>query len=184
MVTHPRHSLMMVLVLACFCGLISAADLPPAAQTMLDKANADMAKVRQGLIRDLSKAQETATKKGDLDGAMAIKAEIEKQSKEVNATADLLGSPAKKKTWAVGSWDVSWGGFRSTITFEKDGTMKRSDGVAGKFSLSDTDTATITWDSDVRSGGTTWTIQAPEKGNSELANGKNMFGTPFKAVKQ
>lgn len=94
MVTYSRPSVLLVLVLACFCGLLSAADLPPAAQTMLDKANADMAKLRQGLIRDLSKAQETATKKGDLDGAMAIKAEIEKQSKEMEANADLL-APAR-----------------------------------------------------------------------------------------
>lgn len=112
------HSLMMVLVLSCFCGLISAADLPPAAQTMLDKANADMAKVRQGLIRDLSKAQETATKKGDLDGALAIKAEIEKQSKEVNATADLL-APANP---IVGKWSRN----NKVWEFKADGTVVES----------------------------------------------------------
>ncbi len=173
-----------ILILACLCGLVPAADLPQAAQTALDKATADIAKVRVGLTKDLTKAQETATKKGDLDGAMAIKAEIEKQTKAVEEAGDLLGNPPPKKTWAVGSWEVVWGGFRSTITFEKDGSISRSDGIKGKGAFSDTGMVTITWEADAKSGGTTWTISAPEKGNSEAAKGKNAYGTPFTATKQ
>lgn len=182
--TYPRYSILMILVLASFCGLIPAADLPAAAQKVMDKATTDIAKVRMELVRDLTKAQEAATKKGDLDGAMAIKAEIEKQNKELESAGDLLGNPPPKKTWAVGSWDVTWGGFRSTITFEKDSTVSRSDGVKGKATFSDAGLVTITWDADMKSGGTTWTIAAPEKGNSEAAKGKNAYGTPFTATKQ
>lgn len=87
-----RCSLLPLILFAFTCGLISAADLPTSAQNVLDKANADIAKVRMGLIKDLGKAQETATKKGDLDGAMAIKAEIERQSKELEGSTDLLGA--------------------------------------------------------------------------------------------
>lgn len=75
------------LFLLLFCGLLNAEEttLPATAKNALDKANADIAKVRVGLIKELTKAQDAVTKKGDLEGAMAIKAEIEKQTQEISS---------------------------------------------------------------------------------------------------
>jgi len=96
-----KRSFLAVLILAFFCELISAADLPTSAQTALDKAMTDIVKVRQGLIVSLTKAQESATKKGDLEGALAIKAEIERQASQVEAMTDLLGN-TKQVTGGTG----------------------------------------------------------------------------------
>lgn len=76
------------------CVPLFCADQPPlpgAAQAALDKAAMDIVKVRQSLVVALTKAQDAATKKGDLEGALAIKDEIAKQNTAIDAV-DLMGN--------------------------------------------------------------------------------------------
>jgi hypothetical protein len=73
------------LILISTCAI--CADLPQDAQTLVNSEgmqelaaksefDAKVAKLRKELIPKLQKAQEAATKKGDLDGAVAIKAKL------------------------------------------------------------------------------------------------------------
>ncbi len=95
---------MRLLILAILSFTLYAADEPPAlpadVQSTIDKADksivsiqskADMeaTKVRSDLIAALKKAQETYTKKGDLDAAIHIKAQIEDTQKAVDAYYSL-----------------------------------------------------------------------------------------------
>lgn len=80
-ISRTLFLLVIIVVAAC------AADLPQDAQSLLNseslketalkaKFDADIAALRKELVPKLQKAQEAATKKGDLDGAMAIKAKL------------------------------------------------------------------------------------------------------------
>jgi hypothetical protein len=62
--------------------------LPMPAAILVAKADQEIVKVRTALVESLKKAQADATKKGDLDGALSIKAKIEQVS------ADLPAKPA------------------------------------------------------------------------------------------
>jgi hypothetical protein len=61
--------------------------LPPDAVKAVAKADADIVAIRRALIVQLQKSQAEATKKGDLDGALAVKGKIEEIGKEVPAKA-------------------------------------------------------------------------------------------------
>jgi hypothetical protein len=117
--------------------------LPPAAQAVMErlakaeaKIDADAARQRsverQKAIKDLEKTQVAATKTGDLDAALAIKARSDelKKAEEIDA-ASLLGEdkPAIKDParLAVGSWNVT-----------------KSNGVAGLIELAPDKTARAT----------------------------------------
>jgi hypothetical protein len=163
--------------------------LPVDVATLLNVFEADSIKIQADadkaiaakadtLRTKLTKAQESATKKGDLDGALAIKDAIEKLPKAEPKAA------APRKTWAVGTWEVLWSGFRSNVTFEKDGTISRQDGTVGKVVFGEKDALTLTWDGAAGDGGNTWTIQAPEKSDPGKTLGKNIYGTTFRFTKQ
>jgi hypothetical protein len=61
--------------------------LPPDAVKALAKADADIVAIRRALIVQLQKSQEAATKKGDLDGALAVKGKIEEIGKDLPGKA-------------------------------------------------------------------------------------------------
>ncbi len=73
---------MRLLALLLICSVGFAEDLtmnvvlPPDAKQAIASYDAAVAKAKADVIAKLQKAQETATKRGDLDGAMAIKARI------------------------------------------------------------------------------------------------------------
>lgn len=78
--------ILLFLALCVLHGTIQGSDdakLSADAQRALDKADADIAKVRHTLVVALTAAQDSATRKGNLDQALAIKQEIEKQEKLV-----------------------------------------------------------------------------------------------------
>lgn len=94
----------LLLILSFTLYAAEEAKLPAEAQTAIDKADkailtvqskadAEIAKLRQGLITTLTKAQEAVTKKGDLTTALAIKAKIEAEQKLM---PDLLGDAVAK----------------------------------------------------------------------------------------
>jgi hypothetical protein len=82
-----RFFLLSLTILACWAA--EAPKLPADVQTAIDKATAaetaaqneadtKILKVKQALVKDLTKLQETYTKKGNLDASNGIKAEVDK----------------------------------------------------------------------------------------------------------
>lgn len=100
--------------LACLTCLATAAETAPpaAAQKQVDDSSAVVAKARQAyeqalrkeqdkLVANLTKEQERETKKGNLDGALAIKTLIEEVqagllARKADESTDLLGDGAGK----------------------------------------------------------------------------------------
>jgi hypothetical protein len=138
-------TLAMLLVVCAIAGEAEAVKLPPAAQTALDRLakaesriDADARKARsserQKAIRDLDRAQVSATKAGDLAGALAVKAQIDvlKQAEE-DAAAELLGeAQAASKdpaVLAVGTWTaLKTTGTGGTVELLPDKSAKISAG--------------------------------------------------------
>lgn len=107
----------MRILIACLAGLAIAAETQPpqasaATQKLIDESTAVVAKARQGydqalrkeqdkLVANLTKEQERETKKGNLDGALAIKALIEEVqagllARKAEESTDLLGDGTGK----------------------------------------------------------------------------------------
>lgn len=89
-----RILLLSLLLLTAWAGEAEPVKLPADVQTVIDKAtaaettaqneaDAKILKVRQTLIKDLTKLQETYTKKGNLDAANGIKSIMNKLNEEV-----------------------------------------------------------------------------------------------------
>lgn len=138
-----RHLVMLVLavVLTLFATPLRAAEaakLPPKAQEVMDKLEKSEAKLttdykkslnaeRSKTIGDLQKAQKDITKSGDLDGALAIKKQIETLQAKIaeDDDTDLLGEKKEKSSPAkmlVGKWDfVKTNGVAGTLDFKADG---------------------------------------------------------------
>jgi hypothetical protein len=137
-----RHLLIIVLALVVSALLpLSAADapkLPPKAQEAMDKLEKTESKLtvehkkavnaeRAKTISDLQKAQKDITKSGDLDGALAIKKQIEDLQAKILADedTDLLGNKKSKADPAkqlVGKWDfVKTNTVAGTFDFKADG---------------------------------------------------------------
>ncbi len=110
------------------------------------KADAEIGKIRQGLIVTLTKAQAAVTKKGDLDGANAVKAQIDALEK---LTPDLLATPTIKKkevsNYLIGKWKVTCGPWNNTWIINADGTIAEGEGPRkGTWKLQGK-VATVTW---------------------------------------
>lgn len=117
MINRVRANIAILLGLAVLMPLFSA-EMPATAQAALDKATADIAKVRVALVASLTKAQEAATKKGDLDGAMAVKEEIAKQTKLIGP---VPATEEAYRKWVVGAWNVKGPGYTGVWTFDAKG---------------------------------------------------------------
>lgn len=100
------------------------------------KADADIDKIRQNLITALTRTQIAVTKKGDLDGANAVKAKIdalEKLTKDKEDSNDLLATnekPTLAGTWQVIRFDQS---VKCQIQVDKDLTsaVQMPNGIKG-----------------------------------------------------
>lgn len=117
-----------ILALAVLVLVCQAADggaepkLPAAAQSAIDRLDRAMVKLeadhrkavsaeRQKAMAELEKAQKTATRAGDLDGALAIRTRLEDLQKAEAADADaLLGDRAPAKAdlakQVLGTWAI------------------------------------------------------------------------------
>jgi len=115
-----------------------AAKLPPKAQEVIDKLEKSEAKItadykksvnseRAKSIVELQKAQREVTRTGDLDGALAIKKQIEALQAKIAADedTDLLGNKTTKADptkLLVGKWDfVKTNGVAGVLDFKADG---------------------------------------------------------------
>lgn len=98
------------------CHAAEEAKLPPDAQAAIDKAeksistiqgkaDGEILKVRQELVKALTKAQESATKKGDLNAALAIKAQIDAIPAESLLGPQPRFDPSKLKSYNTKTWD-------------------------------------------------------------------------------
>lgn len=96
-----RILLLSLLILTAWAGDAEPGKLPSDVQSTIDKADkgisaaqakadAEILKLRQALIKDLTKLQETYTKKGNLEAALAIKVRIDEENKQL---PDLLNEP-------------------------------------------------------------------------------------------
>lgn len=143
-----RHLLILVFTVAVLVTLplavalpFAAAEevkLPPKAQEVMDKLEKSEGKLtadykkslnaeRAKSISDLQKAQKDVTKSGDLDGALAIKKQIEALQAKIAADedTDLLGNKNAKADptkLLVGKWDfVKTNGVAGMFDFKADG---------------------------------------------------------------
>ena len=137
-----RHLLIIALALIVGALLpLSAADspkLPPKAQEAMDKLDKSEGKLtaehkkavnteRVKTITDLQKAQKEITKSGDLDGALAIKKQIEELQAKITADddTDLLGAKSSRGDPAkllVGKWDfIKTNTVAGSFDFKADG---------------------------------------------------------------
>lgn len=105
-----RFLLLSITILAAWAA--EAPKLPADVQTVIDKATtAEMAaqneadakilKVKQALVKDLTKLQESYTKKGNLDAANGIKAKVDEENKQIAEA--IIASPPDAPTikgWA------------------------------------------------------------------------------------
>jgi hypothetical protein len=132
-----RHLLMLLALVALLpvCGA-ETAKLPTKAQEAMEKLEKSEGKLtadykkslnaeRGKTITELQKAQKDVTKSGDLDGALAIKKQIEALQAKIaeDDEGDLLGE--KKLTPAkmiIGKWDFTkTNGVAGTLDFKPDG---------------------------------------------------------------
>jgi hypothetical protein len=132
-----RHLLMLLALVALLpLPAADAPKLPAKAQEAMDKLEKSEGKLtsdykkslnaeRGKAILELQKAQKDVTKSGDLDGALAIKKQIEELQARIAADdeGDLLGerkmTPAKA---ILGKWDFTkTNGVAGTLDFKPDG---------------------------------------------------------------
>jgi hypothetical protein len=148
----------MRLLVLCLCCLVvwcedaappaDDAKLPAAAKASLEKLakaeakleadyNKGLAGERQKTVAELDKAMKAATKAGDLDAALAVKARIEALQKQIGGE-DLLGEGPKKPAvdlgkQIVGRWQVDKSnGINAIIEFQADGGVVAA---AGPFTV-------------------------------------------------
>jgi len=94
-------------------------------QRLKERYLSDLAEIREDTLRDLERDMEKTTRRGDLEGALAIKEKItalEEQEEEIaEAPTDFLGN-AKKPFFAGRTFNhVRGGGYH--IAFSEDGTL-------------------------------------------------------------
>jgi hypothetical protein len=149
------RSLLLLSLTLLSCWAVEAEKLPADVLAIIDKAetaeaaaqneaDAKIFKVKQALIRDLTKLQETYTKKGNLDAAMGIKARIDSTQAYLNKQI-LDDKESKNSASVVGTWGVyntSW--KVGTISLKADKTCLGGNGDSGTWSIQN-DTLTIRW---------------------------------------
>jgi hypothetical protein len=101
--------------------------LPPPAEAIITRMEAEIAASKLRAVTSLEKVLRDTTKKGDLEAAVAIKAEMERLKAEADS------AKAGAATSFVGKWKAS----DSAITFDAypDGRVVNEGGVNGRWSV-------------------------------------------------
>ena len=140
------HLALLVAILLTTCALcaedVNATAAPPKslpmpAAILVAKADQEIVKVRKTLVESLTKAQADATKKGDLDGALSIKAKIEQVSADLPAKAVPVIPPPQ---------------FNGAYSFSFP------NGHAGRLNVSKSSAAADAFTGNVMATATGWTI--------------------------
>ena len=123
-------------IISCWSAESEAFNLPADVQATIDrsdaavdtvqaKADAEIFKIKSALIKDLTKAQESATKKGDLKLALAIKDQIDGvKLPELIDTRRI--DPSKVKIYNAKAWDT-FPGTIVTVNAEAEATVATLD---------------------------------------------------------
>jgi hypothetical protein len=185
---------MRLILLLCALLVLGAEEskLPVEVQRTIAAYDAEILKINQERatkearaterhVTTLTRAMEVATRRGDLEGALAIKAVLDEvNAKNQELRQELLGMQPRKATWLDGAqWQIVWSGSRNFVDFAADGTMKRQDGAVGTFEVADDGLATLTWDD-----GRVWTVNAPPKSTPDRTSGRNHAGTTVTVSKE
>ena len=139
-----RLLLLSITILSCWAA--EAEKLPADVQAVIDKAetaetviqndaDAKILKVKQALIKDLTRLQEAYTKKGNLDAAMGIKSRAALEMEFLNKK--LLEEAEKKAAdGVVGKWQVYNTTWRvGTIILNIDKTCVGGNGDTGTWRI-------------------------------------------------
>jgi hypothetical protein len=181
-----RFFLLSLTILTCWAA--EAPKLPADVQTVLDKAtaaetaaqneaDAKILKVKQALVKDLIKLQETYTKKGNLDAANGIRASITKLQEQVQIVLDEQKPKIAPEDWIVGRWNLSFPGFSKIWEFDKKGTVTFTGGPVGKWIVKDA-TIQVTWPS-----GNIETVDIPKDMTATETTGTAGSGKQFTVVR-
>lgn len=123
---------LLVMCAVLWAGEAEPVKLPADVQATIDKADAavtaaqakadaEIYKIKSALIKDLTKAQEAATKKGDLKLALAIKDQIDGiQLPELIDTRRV--DPSRFKTYNAKTWET-FPGTIVTVNAESESTV-------------------------------------------------------------
>lgn len=111
-----------------------ARELPPDAKKAVAEANAEVRKIRVRLVESLQKVLEAETKKGNLDSALVIRAEIDRLKKAdpsvMGGLTEEKGLEEAKKLLVGGKWKLSIVGnvYTAEWEFQEDGSVVMVDG--------------------------------------------------------
>jgi hypothetical protein len=153
----PILPLLMLFLLICRGG---AAELPPDAQTTIDREaaqeaqlrtelDAKVAKLHSDLVARLKKSQDAAMHRGDLDGAEAIKARIVSLQPKTAPPEPMLSD------LLVGTFHFAFmNGHAGGLGFEGGVATDMGPGIQGTVKVAEDDSkAVISW-----ANGTCWTV--------------------------
>jgi len=138
----------------------AATKLPPAVQSLIDRADAaavkiqakakdDEGKLRADLVASLAKAQAEATKKGDLSLALAIKARIDEQGKMVPGVTEKPKAEVKSEPFN-GAFSYSFpNGHTGYIDVQRPSVVDRLSATRGTVTQEGA-TWVVTWSNQTR----------------------------------
>lgn len=119
----------LLLYAAMLLGSTPAADLPPAAQRVIDAMESDILKAKAKAVRDLRKEQAASTRAGDLASAVQLREAADVLDEEIGKSQPAKPDPkilADKAKVLKGVWITPSG---SAFTFQGSGTYTA--GVVG-----------------------------------------------------
>jgi hypothetical protein len=191
-----KSLLIAMLVLVPLYTFAQDAKMPAEAKKVIDKYEASVevarkafdaavAKAREQALKDLKPIQTTETKKGNLDGAMLVKAKVDELTSEIPkpAAEGDLAKPAPpstdtRVTTLSGKWKVTvpGGTYTGIWEFRVDGTVTQGGKLVGKYAF-EKNKIIITWDD----GGIDTLRQS--KPGASVMEGSNSKGVQLKFEK-
>jgi hypothetical protein len=149
-------SILAILFLASACLWAADPTLPPEAAKVVTETEAAVEKARlvfeaaknkaeAEAAAKLEKIQVALTKKGDLDGALAVKAKVEELTKVEENVLGLKPKPGPAVAQVAGVWQAECPGYRGVWTLTPDGKAVQDSGLAGTWSV-DGQVVTTNWD--------------------------------------
>lgn len=164
---------MRTLLLCLLCTLTYAADLPVDAAKLVEVFDADAAKLRADTEKAIDKkaavlanalqvVQEKLTKKGDLDGALAVKSKIV----ALGAKTEAPATSVSLKQRLVGLFDYSFqNGHKGQLQVRSSEVTEVLTGIQGSLRVVNEASAVIEW-----SNNTQWKLTAKDGALTLLAS--------------
>ncbi len=148
---NPIRSLFLLLILVPI-SWAAETSLPPDAQSAIADYDTKVSKLKGELVAKLQKAQDAATKKGNLEVALAIKGKIAGLGTD---SEDMLGAKAPEPLAGTFTFTLS-NGITGKITLTNTKAMDLRAGIPGTVKATDNKTI-IHWSND-----TEWSITSTD----------------------